>query len=210
MSVVLISSDNEKFTLPLRLAFLSGFIRNTFSKLNQNFNDDYDSDSDDDNDDPNYNKFALTPEIKAEVEELEKDGEHRELFLEKVDSKNLKLIVEFLEYNDKEPIKKISTPLKSNEMKKVTSEWYANYIDKLGVFEVRDLVKISDYLSIMPLRMLCAAKFSTFISDKTLEELASTFGVSTTLTPEEEAEVKKEEEAKNKEESNKKEVVEVN
>jgi hypothetical protein len=81
----------------------------------------------------------------------------------------------------------IEKPLRSNDMKDVTTEFYANYIDLSDDF-VQDIILAANYLDIKDLLNLGCAKMGSVIRGLTIPEFRKRFNIVNDFTPEEEAE----------------------
>ena len=81
----------------------------------------------------------------------------------------------------------IEKPLRSNDMKDVTTEFYANYID-LDDDTVQDIILAANYLDIKDLLNLGCAKMGSVIRGLTIPEFRKRFNIVNDFTPEEEAE----------------------
>ena len=81
----------------------------------------------------------------------------------------------------------IEKPVRSNNMKDVTTEFYANFID-LDDEHVQDLMKAANFLAIDDLLVLCLAKMGGVIRGLTIPEFRKRFNIINDFTPEEEAE----------------------
>ena len=80
----------------------------------------------------------------------------------------------------------IEKPLRSNELKDLTTEWFANYID-IDVDTLQDLLNASNFLDINLLKSLCCAQLGSIIRGLTIEEFRKMFNIRNDFTPEEEA-----------------------
>ena len=101
------------------------------------------------------------------------------------DSKTFEKIQEYLNHFNGIMPQEIQKPLLSNDMKKATDEWSANFIDKLTVEELVNLTTTSNIMKINSLLNLCCAKMVTLCKGKTQEEIFNLFGVSSDyFTPE--------------------------
>ena len=135
----------------------------------------------------------------TEIEITKKAGELSELIkgaindypneqvfpLGEVDEKNAEKVKEFLiHFNGTEP-KEIEKPLTSNEMKKITDEWSADFIDKMPLDDLINLTTTANYMGINSLLDLCCAKIASLCKDKSEEEIFKTFNITETFTDEE-------------------------
>ena len=93
------------------------------------------------------------------------------------ESISIEKIVEYLEhFNGKIP-KEIQKPLQSTEMKNITDEWSAEFIDKLSVKELANLIYTSHFLQISCLVDLGCAKMVSLCKGKSEAEIYKVFGV---------------------------------
>jgi Skp1 family, dimerisation domain/Skp1 family, tetramerisation domain len=81
----------------------------------------------------------------------------------------------------------IEKPLRSNDMRDVTTEFYAKFID-LDDDTVQDIILAANYLDIKDLLALGCAKMGSVIRGLTIPEFRKKFNIVNDFTPEEEAE----------------------
>ena len=131
------------------------------------------------------------------LEGLMKDFEEEEIFtLPDVDSKNLDLVIKYLEhYKDMEP-KEIPKPFpeRTDEefMKGILNDqWTYDYLTNQTLEELINLVNAADYLQIDGLINIIAAKLAHEKSNCTVEEARKKFGIECDMTEEEIAEIDK-------------------
>ena len=93
------------------------------------------------------------------------------------DSNTFEKIKEYLEHFDGNSPPEIQKPLKSTEMKNNTDEWSANFVDKLTIKELANLISASHLININSLLNLCCAKLVSLCKGKSEEEIFKTFGV---------------------------------
>ena len=119
--------------------------------------------------------------------------------LSEVDSKNLELIIEYLQhYKDKEP-KEIPKPFPERTDEEFLrgildnddNDWTYNFISKLSIKEAIDLTNAADYLQIKGLIDLLAAKLAHEMCNCDVEESRKKFGIECDMTEEEVAEYDK-------------------
>ena len=127
------------------------------------------------------------------------DCKDEEIFLNEVDSKNLELVIDYLQhYKDKEP-KEIPTPFpeKTDEeflrgiLDNDDNDWTYNFISKLSIEEAINLMNASDYLQIEGLINLLSAKLAHEMCNCDVEEARQKFGIECDMTEEEVAEYDK-------------------
>ena len=142
----------------------------------------------------------ILPKAKL-ISELIKDAieDNESILLKEVDSKNLELIIDYLQhYKDKEP-KEIPKPFPErtdeeflrNIMDNDDNDWTYNFISKLNLEEAINLVNAADYLQIQGLINLLAAKIAHEMCNCEVEEARKKFGIECDMTEEEVAEYDK-------------------
>ncbi len=85
----------------------------------------------------------------------------------------------------------IEKPLTSIELKNITDEWSANFIDKLLLEDLINLTVASNFMGINSLLDLCCAKISCLCKDKNEEEIIKIFNITETFTEEEKEKIRK-------------------
>ena len=134
-------------------------------KCSKLFNDLLDDDDDNDNDD--------------------------EIPLPNVSTKGLEYIIKFCEYHyDKEPFK-IDKPLKNNDLSKIVSEWYIEFINSIDIPVLNQLTIEANYANVTDLYELCCIKIAIIIKTSTTEEVIQKFDIKDTNNEEEESKFKK-------------------
>ena len=104
------------------------------------------------------------------------------------DEKTLKKIVEYLHHLDAgNAPPEIEKPLRSNEMKDVTTDWYADFID-LCDDDVQDIIIAGNFMDIKCLLVLGCAKMGSVIRGLSIPDFRKRFNIVNDFTPEEEAE----------------------
>ena len=132
--------------------------------------------------------------LKGLVEDYQ--GDEDEIPLNEVDHKNLKFILEYLEYyKDKEP-KDIPKPYPEEVNEEffktiIDDEWTFNFLQKLKLDECISLVNAANYLQIDGLINLLAAKLAYEMSNCSVEEAKQKFQIEDDMTEEEKAEYDK-------------------
>ena len=111
--------------------------------------------------------------------------------LKEIDEKNGEKIVEFLTHCNGVAPAEIEKPLTSNEMKNLTDEWSANFVDKMTIEELVNLTVAANYMGINSLLDLCCAKVASLCKDKSEEEIFKTFNITETFTEEEKEKIRK-------------------
>jgi S-phase kinase-associated protein 1 len=112
-------------------------------------------------------EFVLCPEVK-------------ELTLNRI----IKYLYHLEEGNAPPEIEK---PLRSNDMKDVTTDWFANFVD-LNDEEVQDMILAANFMDIKCLLVLACAKMGSIIRSLSIPEFRKRFDIVNDFTPEEEAE----------------------
>ena len=119
--------------------------------------------------------------------------------LSEVDSKNLELVIDYLQhYKDKEP-KEIPKPFPERTDEEFLrgildnddNDWTYNFISKLSIEEAINLVNAAYYLQIEGLINILAAKLSHEMCNCDVEEARKKFGIECDMTEEEIAEYDK-------------------
>ena len=108
-----------------------------------------------------------------------------------VESKILKLIIEFLEhYQDSEP-KLPPKPLKDSNVMQYLDEWSKNFFSKINLEDIIPLINASEYMGIKCLLTICCAILASKMMDLPIEEVQKKFGIEYDLTEEEMKEFEK-------------------
>ena len=131
----------------------------------------------------------LSEVLKNSINENPKDSSFN---LKEIDEKTGEKIKEFLTHFDGVPPAEIEKPLTSNEMKNLTDEWSANFIDKIPLEDLVNLSVAANYMGINSLLDLCCAKIASLCKDKNEEEIFKTFNITEPLTEEEKNKIKEE------------------
>ena len=129
----------------------------------------------------------LSEVLKNSINENPKDSSFN---LKEIDEKTGEKIKEFLTHFDGVPPAEIEKPLTSNEMKNLTDEWSANFIDKIPLEDLVNLSVAANYMGINSLLDLCCAKIASLCKDKSEEEIFKTFNITEPLTEEEKNKIK--------------------
>ena len=109
-----------------------------------------------------------------------------------VEEKILVKIIEYLEHFNAVPPLEIEKPLKSQNLKEVTDDWSATFIDGMTLELLVDLTVAANYMEIQCLLDLCCAKIASMCKDKSEEEIFKTFGITETFSEEEKAKIREE------------------
>ena len=116
---------------------------------------------------------------------IEDDENFKELNLIDIDSKFLKIIIEFLEhYKDSEP-KLPPKPLKDSNVMQYLDEWSKKFFSKLNLEDIISLTNASDYMDIGCLMQICCTFIASSMIDHPVDEVQNVFGIENNLTEEE-------------------------
>ena len=137
------------------------------------------------------------PKKSAELSELLKGAitdfpNEAKIPLNEIDEKIGEKIKEYLTHFNGNPPAEIEKPLTSNDMKNITDEWSANFIDKMSLDEVINLTVAANYMGINSLLDLCSAKIASLFKDKSEEEVLKEFNIKEPLTEEEKNKIREE------------------
>ena len=94
-----------------------------------------------------------------------------------INSQTIEKIINYLVHFDGNPPKEISKPLYITDMKKITDEYSADFVDKLTIEELVDMISAAHYMKINSLLNLCCAKMVALCKGKNEEEIFKVFGV---------------------------------
>ena len=141
-------------------------------------------------------EIEITKEA-AELSELLKqtinDFPDEEKFpINEVDEKTAEKVKEYLSHFNGTAPPEIEKPLKSNNMKNVTDEWSANFVDRMSLDDIINLDVAANYMGINSLLDLCSAKIASFFKDKSEEEIMKEFNIKKPFTEEEKNKLKEE------------------
>ena len=119
------------------------------------------------------------------------EDEAQEIPLQSVKTATLAKVIEFCNHYIEEPMKEISTPIKSNDMAKIVEEWYASFVN-IEKVDLYDLILAANYMDIKPLLDLSCCTIAAMIKGKTPEEIAAHFECTREFIPCDEAKVREE------------------
>ena len=141
-------------------------------------------------------EIEITKEA-AELSELLKqtinDFPDEEKFpINEVDEKTGEKIKDYLNHFNGDAPPEIEKPLISNNMKNVTDEWSANFVDRMPLDDIINLNVAANYMGINPLLDLCSAKIASFFKDKSEEEVMKEFNIKKPFTEEEKNKIREE------------------
>ncbi len=114
--------------------------------------------------------------------------------IHEVDSKTVKKIIDYLvHFRTSEP-PTIQKPLKSANLKEVTDEWSANFIESLTIDELYLVIEGAGYFQVEPLLELACCRVATIFKEKqdNIEELRSIFNIEADMTDEERKKIEEE------------------
>ena len=104
-------------------------------------------------------------------------SEEDEIIINRVDGKNLKLIIDYLNHYKNQKIKEIPKPLPSGDLKLYIDEWDYNYINPLTLEETIDLLNGAHILEIDGLINLTSAKIASEMLIGTVNEVFEKFRI---------------------------------
>ena len=94
-----------------------------------------------------------------------------------ISSQTIEKIINYLNHFDGNPPKEISKPLYITDMKKITDAYSADFVDKLTIEELVDIISAAHYMKIYPLLDLCCAKMVALCKGKSEEDIFKIFGI---------------------------------
>ena len=130
--------------------------------------------------------------IERMMDEVDEDDDAEDIPLKDVKKETLAKIIEFCEHVQTNEPPTIYKPLRSTQLKDLTDEWYANFVDTLGECELFEQVLASNYLECQPLLELTSAKVATLIQHMNVDEVREFFAIENDFSPEEYARVQQE------------------
>ena len=102
---------------------------------------------------------------------IEDDENFKELNLIDIDSKFLKIIIEFLEhYKDSEP-KLPQAPLKDSNVMQYLDEWSKKFFSKINLEDIISLINASEDMKIESLIKICSAIIASSMIDLPIEKI---------------------------------------
>ena len=117
-------------------------------------------------------KAAQLSEMLKEMKEMPEDFQ---IYIP-TDANTIEKILEYLNHYDGNQPPEIKKPLSSSDMKKITDEWSADFVDKLSIKELANVTSASHYIKSNNLLNLCCAKMVSLCKGKTEEEIFKIFG----------------------------------
>ena len=132
--------------------------------------------------------------LKGLIEDYQ--GDEEDIPLNEVDSKNLDLILQYLEHYKNDEPKEIPKPFPErtdDEFLKgiLNDEWTFNYLQNISLEGLINLVNAANYLQIDGLINIIAAKLAHEMCNCEVEEARKKFGIECDMTEEEIAEIDK-------------------
>ena len=122
-------------------------------------------------------EFTVSQKAAMLSDKLQNIKDNKQAIPTKFDSKTIEKLIEYLNhFQDSTPVE-IQKPIIINDMKKITDEWSADFVDKLTIEELVNLTEASNTFIIESLLNLCCAKLVTLCKGKTEEEIFKTFGI---------------------------------
>ena len=112
--------------------------------------------------------------------------------MNELDEKYGEKIKEFLTHFDGVAPAEIEKPLTSNDMKILTDEWSANFVEKISLDDLINLTVAANYMGINSLLDLCCAKIASMCKDKSEEDIFKCFNITEPLSEEEKNKIKEE------------------
>ena len=112
--------------------------------------------------------------------------------MEELEEKIGEKIKEYLTHFNGVAPPEIEKPLTQNEMKNITDDWSAGFIDKLSMDELVNLTVAANFMGINSLLDLCCAKIASMCKDKSEDEIFKNFGINEPFTEEDKRKIKEE------------------
>ena len=112
--------------------------------------------------------------------------------INEVDEKTAEKVKEYLSHFNGTAPPEIEKPLKSNNIKNVTDEWSANFMNRMSFDDIINLSEAANYMGINCLLDLCSAKIASLIKDKSEEEIKKEFKIKQSFTEEEKNKIREE------------------
>ena len=119
-------------------------------------------------------------------------GPDEHIPLTEVDERSLEKIIIYLNKFNGEAPQEIDKPLKSSNMKEVTDEWSADFIDDLDLESLTNMTVSANFMEISPLIDLACAKLASMCKDKSDDEIFKLFGITEVFSEEEKNRIREE------------------
>jgi len=94
-----------------------------------------------------------------------------------IESDTLEVIIKYLEHYANEEPKEIPKPLTSSDISKVLDPWDFEFISKVSLEKVIDLVNGANYMDIPSLLQLSLCRIGSEMLDKPIEEVRKNFKI---------------------------------
>lgn len=122
----------------------------------------------------------------------EEMGADEAIPLVEVDEKSLDKVIQYLNHFDGEAPTDIEKPLKSSNLKEVTDDWSAEFIEELDLEALTNITVAANFMEIPSLLDLACAKLASMCKDKSEEEIFKCFGIVDTFSEEERQKLREE------------------
>ena len=129
-------------------------------------------------------KAALRSEL---INDLKADfGEGETILIQEANYNALKLIIEYLNhYTNKNPIK-IESPIPDDkEMKDITDSWDIQFLSKMDMNIITDVISAAEFMRIEPLHKLISAHIACMIRNLDAQGIVKFFNIQEDMTQEE-------------------------
>ena len=111
--------------------------------------------------------------VSVMTDDCDNDTDNNECIpIMRVDSKVLRMIIEYMYYYSTDPMITIEKPLVSNYIGDVVQDWYAVFIERVKYENMLyDIVNAANYMYIQSLLDLSCAAVATLIHEKSVSEV---------------------------------------
>ena len=104
----------------------------------------------------------------------------------------LQKVVEWLiHWKDEDP-KSIPKPLPSHDLKEVTEEWNADFINSVELPTNYDIITAANYMDIKPLLELSCARVASLMKNRSIEQIREFFNIPIDMTEEDQKKMEEE------------------
>ena len=124
-----------------------------------------------------YKISKKAAELSEMLKGMKEIPEELPIPIENVDSNTIEKIIEYLLHFNGVMPKEIQKPLLNTDMKKITDEWSADFVNKFTIEELVNIIATAHYLKINCLLNLCCAKMVSLCKGKSEEDIFKVFGV---------------------------------
>ena len=114
-----------------------------------------------------------------------------ELEVNQVSSPILSKVIEYLKHYETEKPKEIPRPLTNGDLKQILSKWDYDFIVPMSIEEVIELINAANYLDIIDLVYLAAARLASEMINCGVEEARAKLGIIPDMNEEEIKEIDK-------------------